>query len=134
MKAPSLREHINGEALLAEITKLVGQIVAGWVPVYPQPDIEAIRANPNATPEDYRPVEYVPIDKEHLARIQSALAVHMKLLNKVLPDLKALDLTAVVSEQHQVLDERDLAQRLSFLRALSDLPDINTKTTPKRLN
>jgi hypothetical protein len=131
MKAPNLRDRIDGEALLAEITKLVGQIVSGWVPVYPQPDIDAIRANPNATPADYRPVEYAPVDKEQLARLQSALAVHMKLLNKVLPDLKALDLTAVVSEQHQALDERDLAQRLSFLRALSGL---NDKTTPKRLN
>jgi hypothetical protein len=55
----------------------------------------------------------------------------MKILNKVLPDLKALDLTAVVSDQHRVLDERDLAQRLSFLRAL---PDLSAKTTPKLLN
>jgi hypothetical protein len=131
MKAQNLRDRIDGEALLAEITKLVGQIVSGWVPVYPQPDINVIRANPNATPADYRPVEYVPVDKEQLARLQSALAVHMKLLNKVLPDLKALDLTAKVFEQHQALDERDLAQRLSFLRALSDL---NDKTTPKQLN
>ena len=126
-----LRTHLDGQALLEEIQSLVRQLLIGWAPVYPQPDIEAIRANPNAKPEDYRPVEYVPIDKEHLTRIQSALAIQLKLLNKVLPDLKALDLTAVVSEQSHTLDERDLAQRLSFLKALGDF---EAKTTPKRLN
>jgi len=131
MPTKNLRDRIDGEALLAEVLKLVSQIVTGWVPTYPQPDINAIRANPDALPEDYRPVQYVPINKEHLARLQSALAVQMKILNKVLPDLKALDLTAVVSDQHRVLDERDLAQRLSFLRAL---PDLSAKTTPKLLN
>jgi len=131
MRTPNLRERIDGEALLSEVLKLVGQIVTGWAPVYPQPDIDAIRANPNATPEDYRPVRFVQIDKEHLNRLQSALAVQLKILNKVLPDLKALDLTAVVSESHHTLDERDLAQRLSFLRAL---PDLSDKTVPKRLN
>lgn len=112
------RSKIDGDALLEEIYRLTSYLVRGWAPEYPQPNIPELRAA-NAPPEAYRPINYVPIDKELLARLKGAIDCQLKLLNKVLPDLKAVDLTAVVGSQDLTLDDRELAQRAGFLLELN---------------
>lgn len=115
-RTPS-RLRIDGHVLLEEISKLTAQLVSGWIPSYPQPDVEALRFN-GADPDQYRPVEFLPMGKDDRDRVTAALQVYLKLLNKVMPDLKAIELNALVEQTNTLLDDRELAQRARFLDAL----------------
>ena len=117
------RERIDANELLRDIGRITDHLMCGWAPEYLQPGSAA-----GMDPQDPKTpslrgmtagAHYVPVDKDTVARLSQAAAIKLKLLNKVLPDLRAIDMTAVVETQVP-LDARELAQRARFLLALSE--------------
>lgn len=74
----ALREQINGEQKLARIEQVVQALLAGEETV-------TDRATGQQTP--------VPLTRERVAALKTALDVELRLLSKVLPDLKAVEVT-----------------------------------------
>jgi len=90
-----MREAINGEHVLLAIVDILDSLVDG---------------------QEARGGEAVPLDGERISALGKALDGHFKLLNKVLPDLKSVELTGSDGGPLQVMGRQvsdiELAARL----------------------
>lgn len=98
-----LREAIQGENVLLSIGDILDRLVQGQEP------------DPNGGPTP------LPLDSERISALKGALDGHFKLLNKVLPDLRSVELTGADGEAlipRQEVSNVELAARLLYhLRA-----------------
>ena len=74
----ALRQQVDGERQLRAIEDIVSRLTAGSEPVL------------NEVTGQYQPV---PLDSTRVTALNAALGAHFKLLGKVLPDLKAVEIT-----------------------------------------
>ena len=112
-----LRERINGPHLLSKILSLAETLERGWVPEY---DFPRNRPVAELTPEDFHVVDWVELRPPQLQRLKASLDVYMRLLNKVLPDLKSIDMVDS-SQTGRTLSQVEMANRL--YAAIRKLPN-----------
>lgn len=79
-----LRRMVDGETQLRCIGEILDRLTSGWEPV----------RDPRTGSADW-----VPLDRDRVAALNAALSTHLKLLNKVLPDLKAVELSGPDGER-----------------------------------
>ena len=94
-----LREAIQGEQVLLSIGDILDRLMQGQEP------------SPDGGPP-------LPLDSERIAALKGAMDGHFKLLNKVLPDLRSVELTGADGEAlipKAEVSNIELAARLLYL-------------------
>ena len=81
-----LRDEIRGERPLAQIQQTIRFLMLGYLPNWASP--RGLSHNPEASLLGWQPLE-----NKDIPRLKVALDANLKLLNKVLPDLRSLDFT-----------------------------------------
>ena len=118
--------------IIQNIGEILTQLALGYVPVYANPMESDPRHNSKAPPEKrVNPLAiatgrqqmpsatiYRPIEKDDLARLQLILNSYFRLLSKVLPDLKAMELNDITARTDAALTPVDLARQVRGLLAV----------------
>lgn len=113
-----LRESIQGRHLLLSIEDIVKRLTSGVeLTVDPPPGVDP---------------DTVSLSNDRISALRAALDAHFKLLNKVLPDLKAVELTGADGGPLQVEEQErsatEVAARLVWLlRTQGETIDVDTE-------
>ena len=102
-----LLQQIQAKALIDNLLQIERDLRAGKEVIYPG--------------EGYAPIE-TPIDRDRIAQLTAAANISLKLLNKVLPDQKAVEVTDARAPE---LTDRE---RVSRIAALLNDPNTNLQT------
>lgn len=113
----ALRERIDGASLLSKIFSLTETLERGWVPEYAFPQDRPIA---ELSSRDFQVIDWVELRQPQLNRIKASLDIYMRLLNKVLPDLKSIDVTDT-SQTARTISQVEMANRL--YAAIRKLPN-----------
>lgn len=108
-----LRNQIDGTYLIRQVFDLLAQIEQGWAAVYERP----AQLTPEAPPNPQAPrriVDWVLLTPQRLNQLSRALDVRLKLLNKMVPDLRSMDLTTTTSDA-PTLTTTDRANRVAAI-------------------
>lgn len=124
------REQLANLPLVDELAKLLTCLTTGFVPVYSQPardtSVSDLLANPPAT------IEWRPMEQADVSRLSLLLKTNESMLRKLLPDLKAIEVTD--ASDRQPLSDTDLAQRINGILAAANPATPNPATKTSRLN
>lgn len=101
-----LRQRVQGDLRLNAIDDILGWLVTGYAPEFAMP--EGKKRNP-----EYRMIGWSPIDSTAAKRLRTVLDVQLRMLNKVLPDLKASEITVEKTERQ--FTDLELASRVASL-------------------
>jgi hypothetical protein len=115
------RDSIDGLALWRNIEELLLHLTIGHRPVYARPEINTPTSKVSKAPT----LLWDELTPEDVKRYQVLISAQMKLLNKVLPDLKSVDFNDV-SEAPR-LSSLELAQKI---QSLMGKPAQGTPATP----
>ena len=102
----ALRSAIGGEHLIQVIQYNIRSLVTGLEPVYNETDRNPVEAL------------YQPLTKERVTALSAALTHQMKLLDKVLPTQKALEVTDATD--YSEMTPRERSARLKRLVDLAE--------------
>ena len=105
------RSSLRGASIFKNIQELIYCLQLGYAPVYPVPSTGTSMARAAREQSGNPPASWQRMEREDIARFKILLDAQLKLLNKVLPDLKAIDLRDT-TERPQ-LTPYELAQRLA---------------------
>lgn len=115
------RQNLDGEAIFANIQQLLGWLLVGHRPIYPRPDQTPGSRTTTILPGQLPPpIAWEPLNKDHIASLSLVINTQLKLLQKVLPDLKSVELHDSTSATPMSVFE--LAQRV---RAVGDAARLN---------
>ena len=123
---------LRAPAIIQSIGEVLTQLALGYVPVYANPMESDPRHDPTKDPEKRvnpsaiangrqqmpPPTVYRPFEKDDLARLQLILNSQFRLLSKVLPDLKAMELNDITARTDAALTPVDLARQVRGLLAV----------------
>ena len=79
----ALRERVDGERILSRIEHCTQVLLSGWEPV---------------TDPATKQVTWVPLSKDRTAALGKVMDIQLRLLSKVLPDLKAVEIAGADGE------------------------------------
>jgi hypothetical protein len=116
-KAALTREALDGSSIFEQIQQTLQWLLIGYRPEYAQPPngmtaLEMLESNREQM------IGWVPLNQDDVKTLTVRLNTQMKLLSKVLPDLKAIELNDVSETRRYSTEE--LAQRLASIRGVSD--------------
>ena len=124
------RNHVDGLEILQNIRELLLHLQTGYKPVYKEPTPGTpskvlLQQGPSQAPV------WDPVDDNDVKRYTLLINTQLKLLNKVLPELKAVDFVDQTPTHN--LSDVELAQKLAALLnqeerrqiPLPELPTIN---------
>lgn len=109
------RAKVDPNKILANIEQLLAMLFRGQLPTFKLPS-GGTAPSVVARQEDH-PLQWVPMDKDDVARIQACLNGQFKLLGKVLPDLKNVEFSD--KTDRPALSLQELAQRLVGVLAIA---------------
>jgi len=127
-RAQFIRGQINALALLSNVSELMSWLVLGYRPVYRKPEtyqtpIPYVHASGPGQPNTLMPqsavhpraeiIEWIEMDSATLSCYRAVIDAHLKLLSKVLPDLKAVEVTE--DREERKLSDLELANRLASI-------------------
>jgi hypothetical protein len=112
-KARKTKATLDPNEVLSSVRELIHWLTLGATPVYPAPSAGTTsrRALQQGLPP---PVQWEPLTPDRTKELQALIQIQMKLLNKVLPDLKAIDFTDS-TDYESILSQEELAQRVRSL-------------------
>ena len=124
------RSHLDGSQILQSVQEILQWLLLGYRPVYAQPA-------PTATAKEVTrllqstPVHWVALEDADLKRFNAVLTTQLKLLAKVLPDLRSIELNDISERKH--LTDIELAQRVhSVLSASSSVIEHPSDPNPSK--
>lgn len=79
----ALRQRVDGERILSRVEHCTQVLLSGWEPV---------------TDPATQQVTWVPLSKDRTAALGKVMDIQLRLLSKVLPDLKAVELSGADGE------------------------------------
>jgi hypothetical protein len=104
-----LRESVNGSGLIRDIRNVVEWLTLGYLPQYAKP--VGLPSDPD---KEVNLLGWVPIVPKDIPRLKVALDANLKLLNKVLPDLRSMDFMDN-TPQAEVMSDLELAAKVAAL-------------------
>lgn len=113
------RQNLDGEQIFGNIQELLYCFLTGNVPEYPEPAMDTPLLEAAKAPFQ-QPIGWVKMSKDDQTRLKTVLDVQLKLLGKVLPDLKAIDFADVTDKER--LSVSEMAQRLAGMNAVMNTP------------
>ena len=133
-----LRSMLDGSALIEKVLTLTAYLEQGWMPEYDYPrDIPVTEVRPH----HFKIKDWIVLNNAQLQRLRNTLDVYLRLLSKVLPDLKALDLhdTTMRGQLAESLSSTEKANRVAailssspqgrtLLAAISQASTLNTSS------
>ena len=105
------RSDLDGQRIHMQIQEILSILLLGYAPVYSPPSPGTMKHQVRDEILSRPVTEWLPLTRVDIARYNTALNTLMKLLTKVLPDLKAVELTDTTSQR--LLEDMDLAQRIT---------------------
>ena len=114
----ALRAQLDGSLLLAKILELAAFIEQGWMPEYSKP-----LGNPHdpGFQESFQIIDWQILGPSGVARLKTTMDFYMRLLSKVMPDLKSVEVNDSRSSQDALLNPTERATKL--FAALSSTPE-----------
>ena len=114
----ALRAQLDGSLLLAKILELAAFIEQGWMPEYSKP-----LGNPHdpGFQDQFKVVDWQILGPSGVARLKVTMDFYMRLLAKVMPDLKSVEVNDARSSQDATLSPTERATKL--FAALSTIPE-----------
>jgi hypothetical protein len=120
-KTISATRALKAEILWFQAQEILVWLALGYMPEFARPTQafsgSKIVKDPSAMPT---PVGWVEIDKEGLARLQTTLNTIFKMMAKVLPDLKAVELNDITEGTRATSDPVALARQVRGMLALEE--------------
>lgn len=120
-KSFSQSRALKAPLLWFQVEEILVWLTLGHMPAFAQPSRNFSGSkcvnDPSAMPQ---PTGWVPIEKEELALLQLRLNTIFKLMNKVLPDLKAMELTEATDATSATRDPVTLARQVRGVLAIED--------------
>ena len=113
------RQNLDGEQIFGNIQELLYCFLTGNVPEYPEPPMDTPLMEAAKAPIQ-QPIGWVKMSKDDQSRLKTVLDTQLKLLGKVLPDLKAIDFADVTDKER--LSVSEMAQRLAGMNAVMSTP------------
>ena len=132
------RDHIDGVGLYSHIREILFWLLLGYCPEYPRPPPNSFSKELSQQPLPQE-VVWRELTREDFVRLKLVLDAEMKLLNKVLPELKAVEVHDL-TDQKKPLDTLETARRvhafvsLAERRTASLLPQIGVTAPQERVN
>lgn len=119
------RDRLDGASILDSVTEILQWLLLGYRPVYEQPQPTA---NAKAVTRllSSTPVHWVPLEDQDLKRYNTILNTQLKLLAKVLPDLRSIEVNDI--SERKTLSDLELAQRVHSVLSASSA--IKTQPAP----
>jgi hypothetical protein len=112
---------LRGPVLWFQVEEILVWLTIGYMPAFTQPHKGFSGSkcvnDPTAFPE---PSGWVEIDKEGLAILKLKLDTLFRLMNKVLPDLKAMEFTDITESTSATRDPVTLARQVRGMLALDE--------------
>jgi hypothetical protein len=109
----ALRAEVQKEPLVTSILEISRWLILGYMPRYARP--EGLPSDPRA-----HLLQWEAVNNEDLARLKVVLDTRFRLLGKVLPDLKAVEVTDTTPQQ--TLTDLELAARVAALVSRNQSP------------
>jgi hypothetical protein len=116
-RAPFTRTRLNGERIFETVSEVLTWLLIGYRPRYdvPRGNLTSLQVLAQGRTDL---ISWDPITPDDVKSLTVVLNTHLKLLSKVLPDLKAVELNDVTEARRYTTQE--LAQRLASLRGVND--------------
>jgi hypothetical protein len=117
----STQRALRAPILWFQVEEILVWLTLGYMPEFARPPTgfsgSKCVSQPEAMPA---PIGWVEIDKERLSLLQTRLNTVFKLMNKVLPDLKAMEFTDVTEGTSAIRDPVTLARQVRGMLAIED--------------
>lgn len=112
------KDHVNGPAIFANIQELLSWLILGYKPVFEKPG-DGVKSHhmrdevfgPNQG-KNLQIIEWEPLTDIALRSISTVLTYQLKILAKVLPDLKSVDYKDLTDPSTKSLSNFEVAQRV----------------------
>lgn len=117
----ALRAEVQKEPLVTSIMEVSRWLILGYLPRYARP--EGLPSDPQA-----HLLQWDTLNNEDLARLKVFLDTRFRLLGKVLPDLKAVEVTDTTPQQ--TLTDLELAARVAALVSRNQSPMLRMGGNP----
>ncbi len=117
------RASLDGTAIFANIQELLTWLTLGYRPVYPPPSSGQTSAAVATSPKPL-PIEWEQLTGDQIKSVTVVINTQLKLLAKVLPDLKSVESN----------DVSDTGPRLSDIEAAQRVLSMTSAATTKVLN
>lgn len=115
---PFDRSLLDGDAIFRSIARVTEWLLFGWKPVYPPPSRSQ---SPDLSPGHLEaPMHWEEVTSEDIKRLQLVLNTQLKLLSKVLPDLKAIEISDLTTNPDAPTDLAALERRIRGLAAIRE--------------
>lgn len=112
-----LREHLDGGQILEKVFEIVGWLHSGWIPEYSKP----LGPVTSLKPEDFQVVDWILLRPADVSRLRSALDFYLKLLAKIMPDLKSIEVNDISQGDSDRISPQERATRL--FQVLNSMPE-----------
>ena len=113
----SLRAHIDGPALLRKYSEVTYYLLLGFKPIYEQPV-----GNLDLAHRTLEIVDWAPLTSTDVRRLDKVLQSLHRLINKILPELKSVDVTDNTTQRESVTPTEKAARLLAALNGLRNQP------------
>jgi hypothetical protein len=121
---------LRGPVLWFQVEEILVWLTIGYMPAFAQPHKGFSGSkcvnDPTALPQ---PSGWVEIDKEGLALLKLKLDTLFRLMNKVLPDLKAMEFQDITASTSVTRDPVTLARQVRGMLAIEDASRVPPTST-----